>query len=107
MHTKQSLLFHNDEAWSKNNSVDSFDVTLGFYDGAQVCELVGAYMLCQLPKEIGRDKIGLYTDDSLAAFRTTAKKIKELKKKNCNAFPKNQFQIIHSKQTKRLQISLM
>ena len=75
MHTKQSLLFTDGTAWTKKDSDGMFGVTMGSYDGAETCELVGAYLLCQLPNEISRNQIGLYRDDALAAFRTTARKI--------------------------------
>ena len=73
MHTKQSLLFKDGTAWMKKDSDGMFDVTMGSYDGAETCELVGAYLLCQLPNKINRNQIGLYRDDGLAAFRTTAR----------------------------------
>ena len=63
MHTKQLLLLTDGTAWTKNDSDGMFDVTMGSYDGAETCELVGAYLLCQPPKEISRNQIGLYRDD--------------------------------------------
>ena len=66
---------------------------MGSYDGAETCELVGTYLLCQLPKEISRNQIGLYRDDGLAAFRTTARKIEQIKKSICKVFSNNQLQI--------------
>ena len=41
---KKSLLFNDPQRWSKSDS-GLFDVTMGAYDGAQVCELVGNYVL--------------------------------------------------------------
>eukprot|EP00111_Clytia_hemisphaerica_P006802 TCONS_00019646-protein len=38
-HARQSLLFNNDEPWVKKGG-QLFDVTMGAYDGAEVCELV-------------------------------------------------------------------
>ena len=93
MHTKQSLLFTDGTAWTKKDSDGMFDVTMGSYDGAETCELVGAYLLCQLPNEIGRNQIGLYRDDGLAAFRTTARKIEQIKKSICKVFSSNHLQI--------------
>ena len=45
-----------------------FDVTMGSYDGAEICELVGLYILHVLGEKYGENKIGLYRDDSLACF---------------------------------------
>ena len=38
---------------------------MGSYDGAEVCELVGLYMLDQLKQRFPNDDIGLYRDDGL------------------------------------------
>ena len=42
MHSRRSLLFNDDQAWVKKEDSD-FDVTMESYDGAEVCELIGAY----------------------------------------------------------------
>ena len=47
--TKCSLLFNNGEAWCKSYGESLFDVTMGSYDGAETCELVGSFLLSQLP----------------------------------------------------------
>ena len=48
IHAKQSLLFNDEAPWQKRNSNTLFDVTMGSYDGAETCELVGCYLLSQL-----------------------------------------------------------
>ena len=48
MHAKQSLLLSNETPWRKKNSNTLFDVTMGSFDGAETCELVGCYLLSQL-----------------------------------------------------------
>ena len=60
--TKQSLLFNNGTSWAKKNSPNSFDVTIGSFDGSETCELVGSYLLHQRPENI-RKKVGLYRND--------------------------------------------
>ena len=45
-----------------------FDVTMGSYDGAEICELVGLYLLNQLSTVIDKSSVGLYRDDGLAAI---------------------------------------
>ena len=42
---------------------------MGAYDGAEICELVGLFILNQLYNEYGQSNIGLYRDDGLAVFR--------------------------------------
>ena len=58
MHSRKSLLFDKNTAWIKKNN-SSFDVTMGSYDGAEVCELVGLFILNDLCNEYGKDNIGL------------------------------------------------
>ena len=55
-----------------------FDVTMGSYDGAETCELIGLYML-SLIKPILNDKVGLYRDDGLIACNATPKQIDSVK----------------------------
>ena len=50
-------------------SKSSFDVTMGSYDGAEVCEFVGLFILNGLSNEYGKESIGLYRDDGLAIFK--------------------------------------
>lgn len=71
MHSRKSLLFDKNTAWIKKNN-SSFDVTMGSYDGAEVCELVGLFILNDLCNEYGKDNIGLYRDDGLAIFKHTS-----------------------------------
>ena len=46
-----------------------FDVAMGCYDGAEVCELVGLYILHKLTSAFPDGSIGLYRDDGLAIFK--------------------------------------
>ena len=46
IHAKRSLLFSDNIPWEKKASNDRFDVTMGSFDGAETCELVGCYMSC-------------------------------------------------------------
>ena len=64
-HCRKSLLFSNNEAWKKKQTESCFDVTMGSFDGAEVCELVGIYILCSLAKLINKEDCGLYRDDGL------------------------------------------
>ena len=44
---RKSLLYDNSEPWMKKDS-GLFDVTMGAYDGAEVYELVGTFLLYKL-----------------------------------------------------------
>ena len=80
-HARKSLLFSNAGTWAKKGD-DSFDVTMGSFDGAEVCELVGLYLLNRLVPLMGKDSSsGLYRDDGLAAIRTSsARRLDKLRK---------------------------
>ena len=67
-HARKSLLFNKKESWIKKGD-DLFDVTMGAYDGAEVCELVGCFILSSLPAKYKKEDIGLYRDDGLAIFK--------------------------------------
>ena len=40
----------------KDNS--SFDVTMGSFDGAEICEIVGLYLLDKLSNLLGKETLG-------------------------------------------------
>ena len=42
---------------------------MGSYDGAEVCELVGTFILSKLGNIIGKKNTGLYSDDGLAVLK--------------------------------------
>ena len=78
MNSRKPLSFSNNEIRvEKGNS--NFDITIGSFNGAEVCELVGLYLLNILKKESCGKNIGLYRDDSLSCFEY--KSGLELKKK--------------------------
>ena len=68
-HSRKSLLFFKNESWIKKNTNNCFDVTMGSYDGAEICELVGLYILNELKDEIKKEDMGLYRDDGLMVVK--------------------------------------
>ena len=70
-HCRKSLSFHNNVAWKKKTTTSCFDVPMGSCDGAEVCELVGAFILSKLENIIGKKNKGLYRDDGLVVLRNT------------------------------------
>ena len=66
-HARKSLLYKEGEPWIKKQS-NNFDVTMGSYDGAEVCELIGIFMLSLIGNKYNPNNIGLYRDDGLAVF---------------------------------------
>jgi len=69
MHSRKTLLFDKDEPWVKRGDSPMFDVAMGCYDGAEVCELVGLYILHKLTSAFPDGNIGLYRDYGLAIFK--------------------------------------
>ena len=72
LHCRRSFLFWEKQPWSKIGS-ENFDVPMRSYDGAEICELVGLYILHKLRS--GKDPIfekencGIYRDDGLAIIK--------------------------------------
>ena len=89
---KRSVLFNDNQTWCKKSADSHFDVTMGSFDGAETCELVGSYLLSQLPLSY-RSNIGLYRDDGLAAFKLPPRKIECIKKKICSTFGKHNLKL--------------
>ena len=79
LNARQSLLFHGESVWKKTTGL--FDVTMGSYDGCEVCELVGLYILHKMNETFPELDTGLYRDDGLSALKRTPKtKLERLKK---------------------------
>ena len=70
MHARRTILFDNNNTpWVKKETKREFDVSMGAFDGAEVCELVELYALEQLQSKLNTHIIGLYRDDGLGALR--------------------------------------
>lgn len=90
-HAKKSSLYNKGIPWSKRGDTN-FDVTMGSFDGAETCELVGLYLLSQL-QDLDIN-VGLYRDDGLAiCHNKTARQIELIKKKICTVFANNNLRI--------------
>ena len=65
MQSRKTLLFSYGEPWVKKDDKDDFDVPMGCYNRAEVCELVGIYLPKQLKVAIAKENMGLCRDDGL------------------------------------------
>ena len=63
---------HNNNPRVKRDDKRELFVSMGAYDGAEVCELVGLYALSQLKSKLNTHSIGLYRDDGLSILRRTS-----------------------------------
>ena len=89
-HARKSLLFNNGQAWTKKNNTTTFDVTMGSYDGAEICELVGLFILDSLEKRFNIN-LGLYRDDGLAALTTMSGRLADKTRKEISSFFESEF----------------
>lgn len=83
---RKTLLFSNGKPWNKKTNKD-FDVTMGSWDGAEICDLIGLYMLSLMSNLDA--KIGLYRDDGLCVCDLRPRQVELLKKKLCKIFKDN------------------
>ena len=67
-HARKSLLHYKEESWVKKGE-SNFDVSMGAYDRAEVCELIGIFMFPLLSKHINNSNIGLYRGGDLAILK--------------------------------------
>ena len=79
-HARKSLLFNEEGTWMKKDGL--FDVTMGAYDGAEVCELVGTFLLDKISEKYEKNSIRLYRDDGLSVFKNKSGTQLERIKKN-------------------------
>jgi hypothetical protein len=69
-HARKSLLFGNGKLWTKKDGSNSlFDVIMASFDGAEISELVGLFILNHLGKRFGKGNSGLYRHDGLAIIK--------------------------------------
>ena len=88
-HTKKTTLYNNNMPWRKIRS--DFDVTMGSFDGAETCKLVGLFLLSQLTHlDVN---VGLYRDDGLATCTKSPKQVEAIKKEMCKIFKHNSLEI--------------
>ena len=71
MHSRQTLLFHDKQPWVKKTGTGTeiFDFPMVCYEGAEVCELVGCYILNQLSTDMRKKLAGLYRGDGLGIMK--------------------------------------
>ena len=81
MHSSKILFVQNSELWMKKDGNEDFDVSMGCFDGADICDLVGSFIPNQLGSVIDKHDKGLHRDDSLGIFCEISKPMIERKKK--------------------------
>ena len=67
MNARKSLLHANNQNWIKKTGL--FDTTMGAFDGAECCELIGLFLISKIEAKYPQLNFGLYRDDGLGAHR--------------------------------------
>ena len=81
-HASKSVLFHNSKTWVKKTGNSKFDIAMGSFHGAEVCELVGLYLLNKVGPVFGAENAGLYRDDGIAVVHNiSGNEIEKINKK--------------------------
>ena len=57
----------------EKNTEDRFDVTMGSFDGAEICKFFGIHILSLLSNKLDKKSTGMCGDDELLLLRNTYK----------------------------------
>ena len=95
MHSRRTLLHDNKgNMWTKKEIKKQFYVSMGAFDGAEVCELIGLYIISTINESIKYESIGLYKDDGLAVFKSaTGSESERMRKRLIKTFQEKSFSI--------------
>ena len=69
-HSCKSLLTYDNNTWIKKSQETRFNVPMGSYFGAELCDLIQLYILNHLQILYDVKQIGLYRDDGLVKAQT-------------------------------------
>ena len=103
----ESFLYHEGIPWVKRGE-KNFDVGMGAFHGAQVCEVIGLFILSKLEALPNFDTI-LYRDDGLAVTSSTPRQQEKLRQKIIQIFGKHDMKItieINLKRVDYLDVTL-
>ena len=92
LHCRKMFLFYQNECWVKKDNQD-FDVSMGSLDSAEVCELVGLFLISQLERFIPKSQIGLYRDDGLAVVNLPGPEVERLRKNVSKLFASHKLKV--------------
>ena len=90
--TKKSVLIMNGEFWTKKGDAN-FDVAQGAFDSAEVCDIVGLFLLSELEELNLEASIGKFRDDGLCASSGTANQNEQLKQEISEVYRKHSLSI--------------
>ena len=82
MHACKSILSYKDRIWRKKGNPDLFDVPIGAFHGAEICDLIGLHILHRLSATFEAGAYGLYRDDGLAVVKCKSPRLIDRMRKN-------------------------
>ena len=92
-HCRKTLLYYEDSIWIKKGEGGNFDVSIGAYDGAEICELVGCVLLYSINKIMDPGSHGLYHDGLIIVDKSTPKKCDGIRKRLYKLFEEFGFRL--------------
>ena len=72
MQDRRTLFFNNNQTFAKKSDNGEFDVQMGCFDSAEVCEIVGVYILNLLKFLMRKQNVSLYHYDVLGILRNSS-----------------------------------
>lgn len=104
VHSCKTVLSYNNDIWIKKDNDNNFDVPMGSYHGAELCELMGLFLLDKLRSTFKVGEYGIYRDDGLAVVENSSSSQQErLTKKIRKVFGMHGFKITIEKELKRTE----
>ena len=93
-HCCKTLLYYEDSIWIKKGEGGNFDDSIGAYDGAEICELVGCVLLYSINKIMDPSSHGFYHNDGLIIVdKSTPKKCDGIRKRLYKLFDEFGFRL--------------
>ena len=93
-HSRKSFIFNQEQTWMKKGS-DLFDVSMGVYDGAEVCELIAIFSMNLLGQQYNTKNIGLRRENRLSIFKNcSGPEMEKIKKRLQKVFKNNGLNVI-------------
>ena len=69
MQSRKTVLFNEKIPWVKRCGDEDLDVSMGYYNEAEVLELVRSFLLRKVSNTVDKKSSGLYRDDALAILQ--------------------------------------
>ena len=69
MQSRNTFLFNKNQPTVKKSGNEEFNVPMGCFDGAELCEIIGIYILTKLQRVLQKDNARLYRDHGLGVTK--------------------------------------